>query len=141
MKRFGMYDNDFNNLFECYGQINKSVLTENRPLPSATREPITLSAGNSFPELSKVKIFIQKPGRGADLTNVVNVISVDSDDHDGGVIVTGTEGDKNFNIITTKKTAQVRMIDELGNIENEFITNVPPRFNNNELILIHVEEL
>jgi hypothetical protein len=106
-----------------------------------TREPVSLPAGTSYPDLKIVKIFTQKPGRGADLTNAVNVKSVDSDDHDGGVIVTGVEGDKIFNIITTKKTAQIKMIDELGNIEDEFVTNVAPRFSNNELIIINVEEL
>lgn len=136
-----MYDNDYNNLFECYGQINRSVVVENRPLPSSTRETVSLPAGISFPDLKVVKIFTQKPGRGADLTNVIDVKSIDSDDHDGGVIVTGTEGDKNFNIITTKKTAQIKMIDNLGNIEDEFITNVAPRYSNRELIIIHVEEL
>lgn len=141
MKRFGMYDNDYNNLFECYGQVNKSVLIEQKPLPSVARKTVSLSSGSSFPNLSKVKIFIQKHGRGADLMNVVNVDSVESDDHDGGVIVTGSENNKIFNIVTTKKTAQVRIIDDIGNIENEFVTNVPPRYNNNELIIIHVEEL
>ena len=69
--------------------------------------------------------------------------SVDSDDGDGGAILTGSEDDKTFNIVTNKKSAQVKMIDQQGNVENDFVTNISPRFDGStgELTIIQVEEL
>lgn len=141
MKRFGRYDNDFNNLFECYQQVNGMVME--RSLPSETRQPTSITTGNSFPGVKHVKVFIQRPGRGADLTNMINVSRVDSDDGESGAIISGVDGDKTFNIATTKKTAQVKTIDSQGNLENDFVTNVSPRYDadKKELTIIHVEQL
>ena len=144
MKRFGMYDNDFNNLFECYtkvtGVINEAPI---RQLPSETRDTNTSSKGDSFPGLKQIKVFVQKPGRGADLMNMISVSSVDSDDRDGGAVISGNEHDRNFHVSTTKKSAQIKTIDRMGNVENDFVTNIEPRFdpNTGELTIIHVEEL
>lgn len=144
MKRFGMYDNDYNNLFECYNQV-AGVINEApiRQLPSETREQSTSNKGDSFPGIKQIKVFVQKPGRGADLMNMINVSSVDSDDHEGGAIISGNENDRNFHVSTTKKSAQIKTIDRLGNIENDFVTNIEPRFDpkSGELTIIHVEEL
>ena len=142
MKRFGMYNEDFNNLFDCYARVSPGLVVE-RQLPSETRKPVSIGGGDSFPRVNKVKIFIQRPGRGADLAHVIDIKSVDSDNHDGGVMITGTEGDRLFNINTTKVNAQVRVIDSQGNIENEFVTNVQPKYDSNtrELSVIHVEAL
>jgi hypothetical protein len=141
MKRFGKYDNDFNALFECYSQVNSMVME--RQLPSETREPTSISTGDSFPGIKRVKLFIQKPGRGADLANLINVSRIDSDDGQNGSIISGSEGEKTFNIATTQKTAQVKMIDSQGNIENDFVTTVAPRYDSGsgELTIIHVETL
>lgn len=143
MKRFGMYNNDFNNLFECYNKVCGDVITEFQ-LPSQAREASAVKiAGNSFPDLEKIKIFHQKFGRGADLIHQVDLKRIDSDDGDGGVILTGIENDKVFNIITNKKTAQVRLIDRTGQEENNFVTSVEPRFdpNTKELSIIQIDEL
>jgi hypothetical protein len=143
MKRFGRYDNDFNNLFECYSKVSPGLIVE-RELPSATREILSDTiGGTSFNGLKNVKVFLQRPGRGADLSHLINLKSVDSDDGDGGAILTGSEDDKTFNIVTNKKSAQVKMIDQQGNVENDFVTNISPRFDGStgELTIIQVEEL
>lgn len=143
MKRFGMYNNDYNNLFECYNKVCGEVITEFQ-LPSETREKNTRQVtGNSFPDLKKIKIFHQKFGRGADLVHQVDLKRIDSDDGAGGVILTGSENDKLFNIVTNKKTAQVKLIDRTGQEENNFVTNVEPRFDpeTKELSIIQIDEL
>lgn len=141
MKRFGMYNNDFNNLFECYAKVNKQLVVES--LPSETRKATTISTGDSYPGLKQIKIFIQKPGRGADLTNIINVKSIDSDNGNGGAIISGDENDRTFHLVTTDKNAQVKTIDQQGTLENDFVTNVAPKFDQSkgELSIIHVEHL
>ena len=53
MKRFGRYDNDFNNLFECYSKVSPGLIVE-RELPSATREVLSDTiGGTSFNGLKK----------------------------------------------------------------------------------------
>lgn len=143
MKRFGRYNNDFNNLFECYAKVSPGLVVE-RSLPSETRQPIDLSAKSpSFPNIKQIKVFVQRHGRGADLSHVIKTSSIHSDDGDGGVIISGSEGDKNFDVVTNKKSAQVKTIDRQGNIENDFVTNIAPRYDSGrgELTIIHVEEL
>lgn len=143
MKRFGRYNNDFNNLFECYAKVSPGLVVE-RSLPSETRKPVDISSRTlSFPDVKKIKVFIQRHGRGADLAHVIKTNNVDSDDGDGGVIISGTEGERNFNVVTSKSSAQVKVVDRQGNIENDFVTNIAPRFDSErgELTIIHVEEL
>ena len=142
MKRFGRYDNDFNALFECYSMVNSDVVVE-RELPSVSRQKSTKISGESFPGLKKVKIFIQKPGRGADLMHVIDLKTIDSDDSDGGTVISGSESDKNFHMSTTKKSAQVKTVDDQGQLENDFVTNIAPKFDKStgELTIIHVEHL
>ena len=140
MKRFGKYDNDFNNLFECYSKVGTIV---ERELPSVSRASMTSISGDSFPGAKFIKVFIQKTGRGADLAHLAKVASIDSDDGDGGTVLTGHDGDKKLHIITTKKNAQVKTVDDIGNIENDFVTTAPVRYDNDlkEIIIIQVEEV
>ena len=142
MKRFGRYDNDFNNLFECYSKVNKSFVIE-RQLPSETRQPITTLTGDSYPGIKHVKIFIQRPGRGADLAHLVKINSIDSDNGESGAILSGIEGDKTFHMSTTDTNAQVKVVDSQGNLENDFVTTVAPKYasGTGELSIIHVETL
>ena len=72
MKRFGKYDGDFAALFECYGKVNSDVVTE-RELPSMMRRSVSTTGGESFPGLKRIKVFIQKPGRGADLMHLIKL--------------------------------------------------------------------
>ena len=142
MKRFGKYDGDFAALFECYGKVNSDVVTE-RELPSMMRRSVSTTGGESFPGLKRIKVFIQKPGRGADLMHLIKLNSIDSDDSTGGTILSGSESDKNFHMTTTKKSAQIKTIDDQGQLEDDFVTNVAPKFDRDsgELTIIHVEQL
>lgn len=144
MKRFGTYESDFANLFECYAQVNKSVVVE-RDLPSVNRSiniPTT-SKEPSFKGLKFIKIFLQRVGQGADLIHLVKLKSIDSDDGEGSTIITGSEGDDTIQIVVNKSSAQVKVVDSQGNIENDFVTNIAPRFDseNGELTIIHVNEV
>jgi len=140
MKRFGRYNNDFTNLFECYSQVG--TVTE-RKLPSIERVPTGVSTGNSFPGAKFIKVFIQRIGRGADLTHLAKIDSIDSDDGNGGAILTGEDGDKQLHITTTKDSTQVRIVDKTGTIENDFITTTPVRYDDKskEITVIQVEEV
>ena len=140
MKRFGKYDNDFNNLFECYSKVGTIV---EGGLPSLSRQPAGVSTGDSFPGAKYIKIFIQKTGRGADLAHLADVDSIDSDDGDGGSVLIGRDGSKKLHIITTKNNAQVKTVDVDGNIESDFVTTAPVRYDadNKEIIIIQVEEV
>ena len=140
MKRFGMYNDDFTNLFECYSRVGTVV---ERELPSVERKAVSVSSTPSFENASVVKIFIQKPGQGADLAHHAKIISVDSDDGEGGVILTCKEGDKTIQLSTTPESVQVKIVSQSGDIENNFITTLPVRFDSKlgELTVIQVEEV
>ena len=143
MKRVGMYDNDFNGLFECYSKVRPDIIGE-RTLPSETREVNTSNTKDSFPGLKSLKIFIQQPGRGADLRHLLSNFNLMSDDGDGGVVLSGDDDSGRIHASITKKDAQVKIIDPTdGRIENEFITRIQPKFDpeRKELSIIHVEEL
>jgi len=144
MKRFGTYESDFANLFECYAQVNKSVVIE-RDLPSVSRSiniP-TNKKGSSFKGLKFVKIFLQRTGQGADLIHLAKLKSIDSDDGQGSTIITASENDDTIQIVINKKSAQVKVVDQQGNIENDFVTGIAPRFDeeSGELTIIHVNEV
>ena len=140
MKRYGMYDNDFDGLFERYCDVNKN-LKESRYRSLIIQE--AKYGSTSYPDLSSVKVFIQRPGRGADLTHHIDVSAINSDDGDMNTMLSGSEGERTFNVTTTKDSAQIKTVDKAGNIENEFVTRIKPRFDSDkkELIIIHVEEL
>lgn len=144
MKRFGTYESDFANLFECYAQVNKNIVVE-RDLPSVSRSVNipTNEKGSSFKGLKFVKIFLQRTGQGADLIHLAKLKSIDSDDGQGSTIITAQEEEDTIHIVISNKSAQVKVVDTQGNIENEFVTNVAPKFDqdNGELTIIHVNEV
>jgi hypothetical protein len=144
MKRFGMYNDDFKNMFECYSRVSPEIVMENT-LPSMSRKstPAINPVGHSFPGAKFCKIFIQQPGRGADLRHLGKVTRIESDDGEGNTVISAEEGDKTLNVVTTESGAQVRMIDSTGKVENEFVTNVAPRFDSStkEITIIHIEQL
>ena len=84
---------------------------------------------------------MQKHGRGADLIHYGKVVSVDSDNGDGGTIISAKDDNKNMHLIISNDAAQVRIIDDSGYIENEFVTNIKPTFNDKVLTIINIEEL
>lgn len=131
-------------MFECYSRVSPEILTE-RTLPSVARKspPAINPVGHSFPGAKYCKIFIQQPGRGADLRHLGTVTRVESDDGEGNTVISASEQDTELNIITTETGAQVRLVDSTGNIENEFVTNIAPKFDNStkEITIIHIEQL
>jgi hypothetical protein len=143
MKRFGYYNNDLNNLFECYAQVSPELVVE-KQLPSYTRQPTTVNRGGiSFPGAKFCKVFVQQPSGGADLKYLGRVTSVESDDGEGNTFITSKQGDDTINIITSKQNAQVRVFDNTGAVEDEFTTTLPARYdsNTNEIIIIQTELL
>ena len=138
MKRFGTYDSKYNSLFKTYEKVNPSLYRE-AFIPIVQEK----SLGVSYPDLKYVKIFLQKAGRGADLSHYGKVISIDSDDGKGNTIITAKDDNKILNIIVTSSSAQVKIIDDSGYVENEFITNVKPRYSSeqNELSIINIDDI
>lgn len=144
MKRFGMYNNDFNNLFECYSQVNSMIVE--RELPSITRIPVNTSSGeSSFPGAKFIKIFTQKPGMGADMTILGKIDTIDSDDGKGSVILTARDADKTINATISSPTKQchIKVISSEGEIEEDFITTVPVRFDpeQKDITIINIQEV
>lgn len=134
-----MYDNDITNLSECYMRVHQPAeMVKDLYIPVCESNDRV-----SFPGIRTVKVFIQKPGRGADLTYMINVKRVDSDNGSNGVIISGEDGDNMYHVTTTQDGAQVKVIDSKGMIENDFVTRVKPKFDSasKELIIIQVEEL
>ena len=88
-------------------------------------------------------MFIQRPAGVADLKYFVDIVGVDSDDGDLGTVISGRDGEKQINIITTKRSVQVRVIDSAGMIEDDFVSSIPPKYdvNNKELTIIQVEQV
>lgn len=137
MKRFGRYNNDFMGLYESYSKVQSLE-------PGVVDLPVTfVNEGNSFPEAETAKVFIQRPAGGADLKYFVDIVGVDSDDGDSGTVISGRDGEKQINIITTKRSVQVRVIDSAGMIEDDFVSSIPPKYdvNNKELTIIQVEQV
>lgn len=142
MKRYHLQDSDFTNLYERYCQVSKST-QEHVVIDVLIQENDTSSSESSYPGIKTVKVFVQRPGQGADLMYLIHVVRVDSDNGSSGAVISG-EGENNlFHITTTDKSAQVKVVDSKGMIENDFVTNIKPKFDsdNKELIIIHVEEL
>lgn len=144
MKRFGMYNNDFNNLFECYSKVNSMIVE--RELPSVTRGSVNTNAGEqTFPGAKFLKIFTQKPGMGADMTSLGKITSIDSDDGEGGVILTARDGEKTINatISSPSKQCHIKIISPAGEIEDDFVTNVDARFDSEQkdITIINIQEL
>lgn len=144
MKRFGTYESDFANLFECYAQVNKSMVIE-RDLPSVNRGvniPVNRKSP-SFSGLKYIKIFLQRAGQGADLIHLAKLKSIDSDDGEGSTVISATENSDMIQVVISKKSTQVKVVDKQGNIENQFVTSIDPKFDESsgELTIIHVNEV
>ena len=140
MKRFGMYNDDFSNLFECYSQVNGDTTPElvvPRPTVGIISEKLT------YPGARFVKVFTQKPGRGADLSTLGNIKSIDSDDGQGGVIISAMDGEKGVDVVMADDQCHVKIIDSKGAVEDQFITNIPVRFDKEqkEITIINIQEL
>lgn len=137
MKRFGRYNNDFMGLYESYTKVHSHDT-------AVVDLPVTyVNEGISFPEIETAKVFIQRPAGGADLKYFVDITAVDSDDGDSGTVISGRDGEKQVNIITTKRSVQVRVIDSAGMVEDDFVSSIPPKFdvNNKELTIIQIEQV
>ena len=123
MKRFGTNDNDFYHMAMCYENVNtrKRVVVENK-------------TGPSFGDIKTIKIYKQRMNAGADLIFMGKDVVVDSDDGNGGTVLTAKESGKKKNIYNLKKSEK---------IEDEFTTTLPPKNNNerSELIIIQVEQI
>lgn len=131
MKRFGMYNNDFQNLFECYSRVNGTI--SEMQLPSTRRHTIDTTDGEpSFPGARILKIFTMRPGGGADLTHEADEIHIRSDDGSGGVILSATDRDgRTYDISLISKPesrCEVKSYDSTGGGEMSFKTNVPIRY-------------
>ena len=140
MKRFGRYDNDFNGLFECYARVAGDVMNE--VTIHQVREDSKISTGTTYPGLKFVKIFKQMKGRGADMAYLGKVQSIDSDNGEGGVIMTATEGDQTIHVATTDDNADITVSIDGETIE-KFKTTTPVRFDSEskELTIIQTEEV
>lgn len=133
MKRFGTNDNDYYHMAMCYENVNtrkRVVIVESK-------------SGPSFGEIKMIKIYKQRMNAGADLIFLGKDVVVDSDDGNGGTVLTARESGKMIHVATTKSNAQVKVVGVDGKIEDEFTTTLPPKFNNerSELIIIQVEQI
>ena len=132
MRRFGTNDNDFYHMAMCYENVNtrKRVVVENK-------------SGPSFGDIEMIKIYKQRMNAGADLIFMGKDVVVDSDDGNGGTVLTAKESGKMIHVATTKSNAQVKVVGVDGKIEDEFTTTLPPKYNNerSELIIIQVEQI
>lgn len=135
MKRFGMYNNDFNNLFECYERTHKDVKV-------ATPLLFTEQATNpSFPRLQHVKIFIIRPQGGADLTHWGKDVTVDSDNGRGGVVLTCKEDDGTLIHVTTSEDNAEVTVSRGGSVVDQFHTVSPVKFKDDVLTIIFKQEV
>jgi hypothetical protein len=139
MKRFGKYDSQYTGLFDAYTAVNPTFCEPIQPKRLFTESSKTLT----FPGIKFVKIFLQKAGRGADLIHLGKVIAIDSDDGEGNTIMSAVDDEKNIHITLAGKATQVKIIDDRGQLENEFVTTTPARFDldKKELTIINIEEL
>lgn len=140
MKRFGRYNNDFNNLFECYAQVTGDMMCET----TTTRvyEDSKISTGTTYPGLKFVKIFKQLKGRGANMAYLGKLRSVDSDNGSGSVIMTAVDGEQTLHVASADGRAEVKVSTD-GEIIDQFQTSTPVRFDKTggELIIIQTEEV
>ena len=139
MKRFGKYDSQYTGLFDAYTAVNPTIKENVYVKPTLNESGKALS----FPGIKFVKIFVQRAGRGADLVHLGKITSVDSDDGQGNTIMSAVDNNKNLHITLANKSAQVKIVDDRGYLENEFVTTTPIRFDGEkkELTIINIEEL
>ena len=92
-------------------------------------------------DIKTVKIFTQQPGRGADLTFFGKNVSVLSDDGDRGMVLNAVAGDRTIQVVTTKDSAQCKIVGQDGLVVDEFVTKIAPRYGDSELVIININEL
>jgi hypothetical protein len=135
MKRYGMYNNDFTNLFECYERTHTDVKLK-------TPVFFTEQATNpSFPGLQHVKIFIIRPQGGADLTHWGKDVTVESDNGQGGVVLTCKEDDGTLIHVTTSEENADVTVSRGGAVVDQFRTVSPVKFKNDVLTIIFKQEV
>lgn len=142
MKRYGKYYSQYNGLFDAYKAVSGGANYFERE-PQSRTLVVEASGEPSFPGIKYVKIFLQKLGRGADLIHLGKVENVFSDDGKGSTVISAKEDGHAIDIISTDKSVQVKIIDNTGRIENEFVTNIPAKYDNekNTMTVINIEEL
>lgn len=139
MKRFGTTNNDFTKLYECYTTVMNGV----QQTQVIQESQIEVTKSPSFPGANNVKIYKQRPGVGADLVYVGKTVTFQSDDGDGGTVGSASDIDKTLQFVTSKNSTQVKVVDQSGGVEEEFVTTVPVKFDseNYDIIIIHVEQI
>ena len=123
MKRFGMYNNDFNSLFECYEQVS-GVVTE-RDLPKYRgSSPVSVNTGSSFDDINSLSIQKIKNKRPVEdqisKSYMAKNVTIISDDGQGGVILSGETEDGyilHVTIVYNDQTASVVVTRDGGEME------------------------
>lgn len=135
MKRYGMYNNDFNNLFECYERTHTDIkLMTPLTFTEQASEP-------SFPGLQHVKIFIIRPQGGADLTHWGKNVTIESDNGNGGAILTCTEDDGTLIHVTTSQDNARVVVSRGDAVVDQFQTVSPVKFDDGVLTIIFKQEV
>lgn len=138
MKRYGKYYEQYNGLFDAYQAVRGggTVLESMQVVTPKKNE-------QTYPGVKYIKIFTQRVGRGADLTHLGRVENVLSDDGKGSTILTAIDNDKTLHIVATNNNTQVKVMDSSGRIEDEFVTNVPTRYDSEKsaMSIINIQEL
>lgn len=138
MKRYGKYYEQYNGLFDAYQAVRGvNTIVEDTHVVSPKKN------NRSFPGIKFVKIFTQRKGLGADLTHVGKVENVLSDDGVGSTVMTAVDNDKKLQIVATNNNTQVRVVDSSGRVEDEFVTTVPARYDDEKfsMSIINIQEL
>ena len=123
MKRFGMYNNDFNDLFECYEQVT-GVVTE-RDLPKYRgSSPVSVNIDSSFGDINNLSIQKVKNKRPVEdqisKSYVAKNVTVISDDGQGGIILSGETDDGyilHITVVYNDQTASVVVTRDGGEME------------------------
>lgn len=130
MKRYFFYEQEQQSLMDVYESVYR---------PRVGAIPVITEAIDH--DIKSVKIFTQQPGRGADLTFHGRNVTVLSDDGDNGIILNAVDNDRVIQIVTTKDSAQVKILGNDGLVIDEFVTNIAPRYGDGEVTIININEL
>lgn len=127
MKRFGTYNEDFANLFECYAKVN--TMMSEVTLPSLNRKHApTFNKTPSYDGLKVIKIMQHRPSGGAEFTHACKLLSVDHDDGQGNVILTAEDQNKRkVQITISGNSTIVKFLHSTGSVV-EVQTSIPVMF-------------
>ena len=131
MKRYNLYETDHHCLMDIYSNLTT---------PSRVGSIFITESAIEHP-VRTVEIFSQKKGRGADQTFKSKECSVLSDDGNLGMVLNAKNDSKKIHVITTKDSADVKVVSPDGLIEDEFITKMAPRISDGTLTIINIEEV